>query len=456
LGQVLALLYVLADHFNITNPGELSWLAAGYSLTCGTFILISGRLGDLFGYKKMMIIGYAWFSLWSVVAGLSTYSNHVLFIFARVFQGIGPAILMPNAIAIFGSTYAPGRRKGMVFSLFGACAPGGGITGAAFAGLFSLAWWPWTLFAFAIGLAVLAVLTWLVVPDPPRKSKQDLSLREKLLELDIPGGFTGVTALVLINFAWNQAPIVGWQKAYVYICLTIGLLFIPIFFFVELRVSRSPLIPFDALSGEVGLVLACLVCGWASFGIWYLYSWEIFFKLRDASPLLATAWFSPVVISGVVASIATGAILLPKLGPPTVMMISLVAFTTGTILMMTVPVNQIYWAQTFISIVIMPFGMDMSFPAATLILSDAVKKEHQGIAASLVSTIVNYSISLGLGFAGTVEVHKNNGGHTKEDLLKGYRAALYMAVGLSGTGIIISALFLFKQRLQKRRQQTEI
>jgi predicted MFS family arabinose efflux permease len=71
-------------------------------------------------------------------------------------------------------------------------------------------------------------------------------------------------------------------------------------------------------------------------------------------------------------------------------------------------------------------GMDMSFPAATLILSNAVSKEHQGVAASLVNTVVNYSISLGLGFAGTVEVNVNKAGKTPEDLLRGYRGAFYM------------------------------
>jgi MFS family permease len=126
------------------------------------------------------------------------------------------------------------------------------------------------------------------------------------------------------------------------------------------------------------------------------------------------------------------------------MMIALTAFTIGTVLIMTAPVDQTYWAQFFVSQIITPWGMDMSFPAATLILSDAVKKEHQGIGASLVNTVVNYSISLGLGFAGTVEVYVTNGSETREDILKGYRAAWYMAVGLSGMGMIISAVYCIK------------
>jgi MFS family permease len=248
---------------------------------------------------------------------------------------------------------------------------------------------------------------------------------------------------VLFNFAWNQAPLVGWQKAYVYVILIISILLIPVFFYIELRVSPYPLIPFDALSGDVAFVLACVACGWSCFGIWYYYSWQFAQVLRGASPLLATAQFSPVVPSGCIAAVVTG-LVIGRIGPPPVMMIALTAFTIGTVLIMTAPVDQTYWAQFFVSQIITPWGMDMSFPAATLILSDAVRKEHQGIGASLVNTVVNYSISLGLGFAGTVEVYVTNGSETREDILKGYRAAWYMAVGLSGMGMVISAIYCMK------------
>lgn len=125
LGQTLGILHVIGDSFGLTNPGDLSWLIAGYSLTVGTFILVAGRFGDLFGYKRMLLLGFCWFSFWSMVAGLSVYSNHVLFVFARVLQGIGPAFCVTNGLALLGATYSPGPRKDMVFALFGATAPGG-------------------------------------------------------------------------------------------------------------------------------------------------------------------------------------------------------------------------------------------------------------------------------------------------------------------------------------------
>ncbi|KAK6845917.1 MFS general substrate transporter [Apiospora arundinis] len=107
LTQALGILDRIGSSFNVTNPGVLSWFIAGYSLTAGTFILVAGRIGDLFGYKRVFILGMLWFAIWSMVAGLSVYSNHYLFIFARVLQGLGPAALLPNALALLGVTYPP-------------------------------------------------------------------------------------------------------------------------------------------------------------------------------------------------------------------------------------------------------------------------------------------------------------------------------------------------------------
>lgn len=82
----------------------------------------------------------------------------------------------------------------------------------------------------------------------------------------------------------------------------------------------------------------------------------------------------------------------------------------------------------------------MSFPSGTLILSNSMPHHHQGLAASLVTTTVNYSISLGLGFAGTVESNVNDGGR---NVLRGYRGALYLGIGFAGLGLVVSILFMF-------------
>lgn len=175
--------------------------------------------------------------------------------------------------------------------------------------------------------------------------------------------------------------------------------------------------------------------------------------MRGASPLLATAWLCPVAVSGLLAAGFTGA-LIHKIGPAWVMTMALCAFLIGTTLMATAPIDQTYWSQTFVSVIVQPWGMDMSFPAATLILSNAVSRRHQGIAASLVNTVVNYSIALGLGFAGTVEYQVNNGGLTTEDKLRGYRGAYYMGIGIAGLGIAICLAFVFKTHFMKRPKRS--
>ncbi|OTB11846.1 hypothetical protein K445DRAFT_67434 [Daldinia sp. EC12] len=449
LGQTISIIHTIGNDFGITNPGELSWFMAGYSLTIGTFILFSGRLGDVFGHKTLFLIGMGWYSIWTTVCGLAVYSNHILFIFARVLQGIGPAIILPNGLAILGVTYAPGRRKEMVFAIFGAMAPTGSVIGSLFAAILALAWWPWAFWVFGIVLAATVVLGYYVIPSASnRHHVRPQGLKDTLRELDIVGTLLGVGGLVLVNFAWNQAPVVGWAQPYVYVLLIVGLLLLVGFFVFELKFAQHPLIPFNALSYDVSFVLAAIACGWSCFGIWFFYSWEFLLVLRKIPPLLATAMFAPTVISGILAALFTG-YTLHRLRPPIVMTMALVFFTTGITILATCPVEQVYWGQFFVSGIIMPWGMDMSFPAGTLILSDAVPRKHQGIAASLVNTVVNYSISLGLGFAGTVETQVNKGGETPADILKGYRGAYYMGIGLASLGVIVCIAFVAKSSNRK-------
>ena len=464
LGMTIAPLNIIGKSFGMLNPGQLSWFVAAYSLTVGTFILVAGRLGDMYGHKLMFISGFFFYALWSLIAGFTAFSHsQIFFDFCRAMQGIGPALMVPNSLAILGRVYPPGRRKEMVFSIYGATAPNGFILGSVFGSLLAeQVWWPWEFWVLAIACCVLGLLGVFVLPSAGVEDGT-----KPVQQFDYLGAITGVAGLVLFNIAWNQAPIVGWSNAYVIVFLILGILIIGLFLFVETRVSQ-PLIPRSALSGKVGFVLGCIALGWSSFGIWIYYYFQFLTNLRHISPLLASAQNTPAGVAGICASLTTGYIL-SRVPTSRVMAVAMLPFCIGNILLATMPVNQTYWIQvrdsapfdaaqcaqilrgapanaaqqqSFLSTIITPWGMDMSFPAGTIILSDLVPKEHQGIAASLVVTIVNYSISIGLGIAGTVEVHVNEGGSNEE---KGYRAAFYAAIGLSGLGFILAMLFVFQE-----------
>lgn len=97
----------------------------------------------------------------------------------------------------------------------------------------------------------------------------------------------------------------------------------------------------------------------------------------------------------------------------------------------------------------MPFGMDMSLLAATVILSNHMPREHQGLAASLVNTMVNYSISIALGIAGSVELNVNKGSGSIEDVERVIRAAYYTGIALAGCGVLLGALFFARTMVKE-------
>ncbi|KAI0139113.1 major facilitator superfamily MFS-1 [Hypoxylon sp. NC0597] len=452
IGQTLAILHEIGASLGITKTNNLIWVLVGYSLTLGTFILVAGRLGDTYGHKRMLLIGFVWSAIWSAISGTAIYSTHVLFIASRVFHGLGAALSLPNGIALLGVTYPPGKQKAIVFTLVATMVPIGIIVGAVSASLFALAWWPLTYWTFAVTLLVVAGAGYFTIPKSAEKNEVPSNLRSAMSELDIPGAMTGVSALILISFAWNQAPLVGWQEPYIWIALVAGILLALLFVMIEAYYAPKPLIPFYALSSDISSILVTGACGWSCFGIWASYTWQFVESIRGIPPLLATAYMSPCVAVGCLATLSAG-LVHRRLSPSMVVSISLLSFTVGSVLVATMPAVQIYWTQLFFSVLIVSWAMDTGLPAAMLALLNAAERKHQGTAASLVSTVMNYSILIGLGIARTVESYVNAGTPSPEKRLNGYRAALYTGVGLAGLGSLICSGFLLRLLWKKRRRR---
>lgn len=448
LGQAIAPQQIIAEGLGVTNPGEEAWFAAGYSLTVGTFILISGRLGDILGHKRMFVFGFFFLGMWSCFAGFSAYvGRQIFFDVCRAFQGIGSALIAPNALALLGRAYPPGIKKNIVFSLFGAMAPWGFVMGALFGSIFSeLAWWPWTFWSYGMAAFGLSAFALIVIPKALAYDAQFAGHVHKP-GMDWTGSILGVSGLVLVNVAWNNGPLFGWGTPHVYFILILGLFCLVAFVWVEAR-AISPILPVSQLNSTVVYTMALVGIGWGSFGIWIYYSWRFLEELRNQSPLTVSAEYIPALICGLIAAGATG-FMLTHTPVSFTMLIAMVAFFIGHVIAGTMPVKQTYWAQMFISILIMPFGMDMSFPAGTVILSNNMPREHQGLAASLINTMVNYSISIALGIAGTVQVSVQNGGDTFEERVWGIRCAYYTGIALAACGVILGAMFFAKTMLKE-------
>ena len=101
--------------------GRAAWLAASYPLTQGAFVLIGGRFGDVFGHKNVLLAGAVWWVIWSLVSGFP--KNVVTLSLFRGLTGVGGAFIVPNAVALIGHTFPPGRLRNVAMGLFGAMAP---------------------------------------------------------------------------------------------------------------------------------------------------------------------------------------------------------------------------------------------------------------------------------------------------------------------------------------------
>jgi len=205
-------------------------------------------------------------------------------------------------------------------------------------------------FIMSILCFFIAGFAFLIIPASTKKSSQTITGK-----FDFPGAIFGVAGLVLVNFAFNQAPLSGWQDLYIPILLVAGIAIFACFIFIELKIAEVPLIPLKSLSKEGAFALACIAAGWGSHGIWLYYFFLFTERLRGHSPLAAAAQLTPVAITGVCFALSTG-FLVKRIKVATIMLTAMMGFLFGLVFLASAPINQTYWALTFLSVLVAPLG----------------------------------------------------------------------------------------------------
>ena len=226
---------------------------------------------------------------------------------------------------------------------------------------------------------------------------------------------------------------------YIYVLLIVSILHAVAFGIWEAKFAKEPLVPvavwtrpsFTPLILSVFLVMM-------SFGIflWYIEVWEL--TVRDYTIIAAGASISPIVLSGSTMSVVAGW-LVQRLDAQYIIGIGIVEVAVALILLGTMPAHQVYWAQAFVAALIMGSGPDFVLTAGQVITSNSVGRHEQGVAGSLIGVVQVYGLSIGLGFAGTVERYVNDGGR---DPVKGYRGAIFLGVGFCVLALVINLLFV--------------
>lgn len=413
-------------------PDAWVWPASVFSLVTGAFMLPLGRAADIYGGYVVFVSGMVWFVIWSLIAGFST--NYIMLIVCRALQGFGPAAFLPAGIMLLGSLYRPGPRKNMVFSFYGAFAPIGFFTGIFFSGLSAqVMTWRWFFYIGTILLAIVTVISFFSIPS-------DRKEREKFeVKMDWLGTATIIPALILIVFALTQGTHAsnGWLTPYVLVTFILGWIFLGAAVYVEGWVAEQPLLPFDmfAVKGMKPLVVA-LFFDYGVFGLFLFYASFYIEEILHASPLLTSAWFSPMCIGGLILC-TIGGFIMHLLPGSILLLISGICYVVAVLLFAIIPENPSYWAYVFPAMICATAGIDVTYNVTNIFITTSMPKHRQGLAGALINSILFLGISIWLGFADLAVAQSQARGMSVRE---SYKVAFWFAVASAAAGCIIMTL----------------
>jgi EmrB/QacA subfamily drug resistance transporter len=419
----IALPYIGQDlHISQAN---LSWIVTGYALAFGGLLLLGGRLGDLYGRRRIFMTGLTVFAIASLLGGLA--QNEALLLGARGLQGLGAALASPAALALITTTFPAGPQRNRAFAVYAAMSGagaavglilGGWLTGLDGIGGFEFSGWRLTfLINVPIGLVAAALAPRLLAESESHHG-----------ELDIPGALTGTLGLLGIVFGLTQAGKAdyGWDHPSTIVSLALGVVLLGIFAMIESRVEH-PLLPMRILRNRTRAAsfLAMMLAPAAMFAMFFFLSLFIQ-QIVGYSPLHAGFAFLPFSF-GIVIGAGLASNLVSRIDPrylagfgTLLASFSLFMFSRlsiddspGAVVAALAQGNTAgtdvnYWTSIFPWIVTMSIGMGLTFVPLTLTAVHHVKAADSGIGSGVLNTMQQVGGALGLATLSTVSLHYVN------------------------------------------------
>lgn len=206
-----------------------------------------------------------------------------------------------------------------------------------------------------------------------------------------------------------------------------------------MKVAKEPILPFNIWKApSFGILMITIFLSFMSLGIFFWYMNIYMVTIRGDSLITVGVQYLPLTIAGT-ANAFFSAWLIPRVPAQLIIGMGCLAMVAVNAILATIPANLTYWAMGFPAMFLSAFTIDLIVTSAQIIASNTVSIKHQGVAGSLVGTLLSYGMSTGLGFAGTVEVNTFDNGN---NLLRGYHSAAYLATGLAGAALIIGVVFI--------------
>lgn len=349
-------------------------------------------------------------------------------------QGLGPAAFLPSGLMLIGSTYRPGPRKNLVFSIYGGSAPLGFFTGVFVAGMtgnfLSFGWYFWIGAILTITTIVPAIF---FIPS-------DVEERKAMgVKMDWLGSALIVSGLILVVFAITDASHApqGWKTPYIYSLLILGALLLGIAFYVEGWVAETPLIPFDMFKvPHLSALFIALFFVDGVLGVFLLYATLYIQNIMGASPLQTAAWYVPMCTGGMIISV-TGGYILHLIPGTLLMLIGGLAWLTNSLLFALAPEGANYWAFVFPAMIAATIGIDVTFNVANIFITTSLSQSRQGLAGALINSLLYLGIAFLLAFADVTQTQTAHFG-----LKRSYQSVFWYQVACSALALVIMIGFV--------------
>jgi len=416
---------------------SLAWVVNAYLLTFGGFLLLGGRLGDLYGHRRLFLIGITLFTLASAACGLATSQG--LLVGARAVQGLGGAIVSAVALSLMMTLFTEPAERAKAMGVFGFVAAGGGSIGVLLGGVLTDALnWHWIfLVNVPVGIAVV-VLSLMLLPAARVPAVAG--------RLDIAGAVTVTASLMIAVYAIVNGNQEGWTSAQTLGLLAASAVLLVVFLAIEARV-RAPLMPLGlfrlrnvATANVVGVLWAAAMFAWFFLSALYLQ------LVLGYSPLQVGLAFLPANLIMGAFSIGLSAKLVLRFGIRPPLVTGLLLAAAGLALFARAPVDGTV-VDVLPSMILLGLGAGMAFNPMLLAAMSDVEPTEAGLASGVVNTSFMMGGALGLAVLASLAASRTDtllasGEDQVAALAGGYHAAFVVGAIFAVGAAVIGAVFL--------------
>src|ERR671937_742040 len=417
---------------------SLAWVVNAYLLTYGGFLLLGGRLGDLFGPRRLFLAGIAVFTLASLLCGLA--DAKLLLIGARTGQGPGGAVASAVSLSVMMNLFTEPAERAKAMGVFGFVAAGGGSLGVLLGGILTdTINWHWIfLVNLPIGIVVF-VLSLRLLPGSRGTAVER--------RLDVAGAITVTGALMLAVYAIVNGNQAGWTSAQTLGLLGAAIVVLAIFLGIEARVP-APLMPLGlfrlrnlSVANIVGVLWAAAMFAWFFLSALYLQ------QVLGYSPLQVGLSFLPANLIMGVFSLGLSAKLVMRFGIRKPLAVGLLLAATGLALFIRAPVHGDFVIDVLPSMIFLGFGAGMAFNPVLLAAMNDVEPTESGLASGIVNTAFMMGGALGLAVLASIAASRTtslsaSGESHLSALTGGYHAAFLVGAIFAAVAATLGGLLL--------------